>query len=372
MRIFRCATCSQLVYFENTSCVQCGSTLAYLPEERRIVTLAGSGGLATGGRIFLCRNYRDQGICNWGSAEPAEFCRSCALTTVVPNVRDPGNFAGWARLESAKRRMLHNLFSLGLPVAPKSHDLQRGLEFRFLAAERGGSVVTGHEQGCITVDVAEADDAERERRRIAMGEPYRTLLGHFRHEIGHYYWDVLIDGAKRLDEFRQTFGDEREDYAEALRHHYEHGAPEGWQENFLSAYATTHPWEDWAETWAHYMHMTDTLETAQDCGLAVADAPGNPAQPSPPAGAEDRFDLMISSWFRLTHVLNNLNRGMGHPDAYPFVLPAPAIRKLEFVHDTIRIARTDAEGEAISGCYETNVSDSGLGAASRRLLFLSK
>lgn len=340
MKIFRCDQCGQLVYFENTSCIQCGSTLVYLPERQRVAAVGPDETLPGGEPVYRCRNYREHSVCNWGSLERAEFCRSCSLTTVVPDLSNAAQLHAWARLESAKRRMLHNLFALGLPVVSKVSDPQRGLEFQFLASEPGKPVLTGHEHGCITVEVAEADDAERERRRVAMHEPYRTLLGHFRHEVGHYYWDLLIDGGPRLDEFRDLFGDEREDYAESLRRHYEHGVPEGWQERFISAYATTHAWEDWAETWAHYMHMTDTLETAHDFGLAVAEAPGQPPRPSAPAAPGHSFELMVSSWFRLTHVLNNLNRGMGLPDAYPFVLPAPAIRKLLFVHETIAAART--------------------------------
>ena len=188
--------------------------------------------------------------------------------------------------------------------------------------------MTGHADGLITINIAEADDAERERRRNAMGEEYRTLLGHFRHEIGHYYWDRLIRDSAWIDDFRKLFGDEREDYAQALQRHHQQGPPADWEQSFVSAYASSHPWEDWAETWAHYLHMTDTLETAVESGLSL-----RPKRPDEPALKPDiavvsrrpsPFDQLIERWFPLTYLLNNLNRGMGLPDAWSSVLPEPA------------------------------------------------
>jgi hypothetical protein len=171
-----------------------------------------------------------------------------------------------------------------------------------------------------------------------MHEPYRTLLGHFRHESGHYYWDRLIQKSSRIDPFRKLFGDERKEYGPSLQEYYNQGAPAEWQERFVSAYASAHPWEDWAETWAHYLHMTDTLETAAACGLSLrprrSDEPVLKATPSP--DRSESFDQLIASWFPLTYLLNNLNRGLGLPDGYPFVLSTPAIDKLRFVHETIR------------------------------------
>jgi len=178
---------------------------------------------------------------------------------------------------------------------------------------------------------------QRERRRLQLHEPYRTLLGHFRHEIGHYYWERLLAGSDRLEAFRAAFGDERADYAEALKRHYEQGPPEQWQERFISTYASAHPWEDWAETWAHYLHMTDTLEMAAACGLSLR--PRHADEPSLKTAGQDKplgsFEQKIEAWFPLTYVLNNLNRGLGLVDGYPFVLSPPVIEKLRFVHDTI-------------------------------------
>jgi hypothetical protein len=223
-------------------------------------------------------------------------------------------------------------------------DPERGLTFEFLAdGDRETPVMTGHADGLITVNIAEADDAERERRRTAMHEPYRTLLGHMRHESGHYYWDHLIAQTSEIDEFRSLFGDERTDYAAALSTYYDRGAPAEWQEGFVSAYASSHPWEDWAETWAQYLHMIDTLETAAASGLSLTprrrDEPTARTIPQPVSPRPPAFTALIDSWFPLTYVLNNLNRGLGHPDAYPFVLSPSVVAKLKFVDDVVGRAK---------------------------------
>ena len=233
--------------------------------------------------------------------------------------------------------------NLRLPFFPDQED-EQGLVFEFLADPVNGAapVLTGHADGVITINVAEADDAERERRRRALGEPYRTLLGHVRHEVGHYYWTRLIERGGRIDEFRKLFGDDRADYAAALQRHYAQGPAFEWYAAYVSAYASAHPWEDWAETWAHYLHMTDTLETAAACGVSLRPRrAGEPALSTVPATAgtpSGTFDRLIDSWYPLTYMLNNLNRGMGQPDAYPFVLSPRAVEKLRFVHQTVAAA----------------------------------
>jgi len=290
----------------------------------------------------LCLNYSQQGVCNWAvSADDPNFlCKSCRLTRVIPNLSRPGYKEAWYRLEVAKRRLVYSLLSLHLPLANKFEDPEHGLTYEFLAdidMPWGTSVLTGHSNGVITINVAEADDAEREKQRLHLHEPYRTLLGHFRHEAGHYYWDRLVKDSKRIDAFRQLFGDEREDYGEALNRHYQQGVVEDWQQRFVSAYASAHPWEDWAETWAHYLHMTDALETAVACGLSLQ--PHRTDEPSLQTNARgnspDPFNRMINDWYPLTYMLNNLNRGLGLPDAYPFILSPQAINKLRFVHETV-------------------------------------
>jgi hypothetical protein len=363
MKIFHCAHCGQLLFFENTACVNCGRRVAYLPDLQLVSSLDGGdadtlvsplpGAAKMGYR--LCRNDKIEGICNW--AVPADdnrpLCMSCRATRVIPNLSDPANRAAWYRLEVAKRRLLFTLIELDLPIQDGTGDSQQlGLTFEFLADSDpgGGPVLTGHAGGVVTVNVAEADDAERERRRTALHEPYRTLLGHMRHESGHYYWDRLIRGTSELDEFRSLFGDERVDYAAALRSYYEHECPADWQARFVSAYATSHPWEDWAETWAHYLHMVDALETGAACGLSLrprrSDEPALPKTPDPVSPKPAAFEALIDSWFPLTYILNNLNRGLGLGDAYPFVLSPTAVAKLKFVDDVVGRAKVDRADKA--------------------------
>jgi hypothetical protein len=348
MKLFECQACGQPLYFENTHCESCARTLGYLPREAALSALEPSGGawraLAAPERLFrFCANA-EHDACNWliDEAQPQRYCVACSHNRTVPDLSNPTNLARWRRIEMAKRRLFYTLMRLGLPLRTRAVDPQ-GLAFDFLAdPDEGPSprILTGHQDGLITLNIAEADDAERERRRHSMGEPYRTLLGHFRHEVGHYYWTVLVQEAGHLEAFRTVFGDEREDYGEALKRHYASGPRAGWQNEYVSAYAGSHPWEDWAETWAHYLHMFDTLETAAACGLSLRprrrDEPSlAPLSTDTVAAPGTPFDRLIDSWFPLTYVLNNLNRGLGLADGYPFVLAQPAIAKLRFVHDTI-------------------------------------
>ena len=355
MMVFHCGACQNLLFFENIACVACKRKLAYLPDRQAVAALEPAGeGLwrplaqESAGTYRLCRNYSQENICNWAvpAADANPFCRSCRLTSVIPDLGQPGAREAWCKLETAKRRLIYSLLSLGLPLAGRAEAPQQGLAFKFLADAAGAPpVLTGHDHGVITVNIAEADDSVREKRRHQMHEGYRTLLGHFRHEVGHYYWDRLIGDAEWAEPFRKRFGDERTDYDQALQRHYKQGPPADWQARFVSAYASSHPWEDWAETWAHYLHMTDTLETALACGLSLrpkrSDEPV--IRPSRLAvGQETRpFDQMIDDWFPLTYVLNNLNRGIGLPDGYPFVLSAPAVDKLRFVHNVVMRAAED-------------------------------
>jgi hypothetical protein len=350
MKVFHCDHCDHLVFFENTSCVSCQRRLAFLPEVLDVGSLdqvdqdhwvspLTSG---AGRRYRLCRNYVDSQVCNWAidAKDDDPLCVSCRLTRVIPDLAIPGHRESWYRLEVAKRRVLYTLLQLGLPLEPVPSG-PPALVFEFLAdpVDEGSPILTGHSGGVVTINIAEADDAEREKRRKALGEPYRTLLGHLRHEIGHYYWTRLVDGREELERFRRLFGDEREEYAAALARHYQQGPPADWQDQFVTAYASAHPWEDWAETWAHYLHMSDTLETAAACGLSLRPTrQGEPALPRVPSSVvapSAPFDRLINSWHPVTYVLNNLNRGMGLADAYPFVLAPPAIEKLRFVHEVL-------------------------------------
>ena len=362
MRIFHCDHCQQLVFFENVQCIVCKHSLAYLPDIAEIGSLEQvddalwkARAPAAYGRLYrLCRNYSQQNVCNWAvpAGDPNPYCTSCRLTRVIPALDRSGRLEAWYALEVAKRRLVYSLMALGLPLASKSEDPKQGLAFEFLADPEAGTsgatkVLTGHADGVITVNIAEADDAEREKRRVSMHEPYRTLLGHFRHEIGHYYWDRLVRDSAHLDGFRKLFGDERPDYAAALNAYYQSGPPAGWQDHFISAYASSHPWEDWAETWAHYLHLTDTLETASECGLALLPNRHN-AGPVRPSSSVRKpgvapFDEMMTDWFAVTYLLNNLSRGLGQKDSYPFVLMEPVIAKLKFIHEvcTAAVANRD-------------------------------
>lgn len=357
MRLFTCANCSNLLYFENVSCTRCGATLGFVPDELALSAFdepdaTGAFARASSGRIYRkCRNYADFGVCNWMVAADEEegYCLACRLNRTVPDLGVAENMALWQSLEVEKRRLVYSLLRLGLPTTPRSDD-DTGLAFDFLAdlaptfSERG-RVLTGHDNGLITLNIAEADPVQRHRMRDQMDEPYRTILGHFRHESGHYYWDRLVRDSLCLEECRTVFGDERVDYGESLEQHYANGPPVDWRDRFVSAYASSHPWEDWAETWAHYLHIVDTLETAYQFGVKIHSRAGHDdaldVQHDFNAYHQDSAETLIEHWLPLCFMLNSLNRSMGQEYAYPFVLPPPALTKLHFVHRVIRSAAGD-------------------------------
>ena len=349
MQSFHCDHCGHLVYFENVRCDACGHALGYLTDLRTMSALvpaqdglwqrAAGQGSPQGYR--MCRNYSVHNVCNWMLPEhdPSSLCESCRLTEIIPALGLPQNRTAWYRMEQAKRRLVYTLSTLGFRPLSKNDDPVSGLAFRFLAdSAQTGSVVTGHHDGVITLNIAEADDVLRERTRSQLGEPYRTLLGHFRHEIGHYYWDRLFDTPERRVSFRLRFGDERADYGASLQRHYAQGPAPDWQQGFVSAYASAHPWEDWAETWAQYLHMADALETVQAVGLELTpsrlDDPTLEQRANP--GSAESFDSMLARWFPLSYLLNNLHRSLGMPDGYQFTLAATVIDKLRFVHELVK------------------------------------
>jgi len=345
MKLFACPNCASRLYFENGQCLACGSSVLYEPRQAAFV-LAGETAIA-------CANAAECD-CNWVADARGSFCRACALNKTIPNLSVPGNRTRWARVEAAKKRALYTLYAFGLPASPKAHpDDEAGLAFDFLADPLGGGpggerILTGHDNGLITLNVAEADSAQREKMRVEMGENYRTLLGHFRHELGHYYWDRLIrDDEARMTEFLALFGDSTVDYETALRAHYANGAPSDWQERHISAYAASHPWEDWAETWAHYLHITDTLEMVQSLNMRLGqlDTVDPHALSNRDAGggavegdgdrAEEHFSTILARWLVLSEASNSINRCMGLPDLYPFVISPVVGGKLRFVHDLL-------------------------------------
>ena len=349
MQLFQCQKCSQLLYFENTICETCNSTLGYEPLGARLQALQADGEtwrpIADSESAYrFCANS-DHVACNW--LIPAEnsdrYCLACRHNRTIPALAEGENLIRWRKLEYAKHRLFYQLIKLKLPLPTNTELPGHGLVFDFLAeAQQPGAakVMTGHDDGLITLNLQEADDAAREKLRAQMHEPYRTLLGHFRHEIGHFYWDLLVRDGTKLEQCRAVFGDDREDYNQALQRHYRNGAPDNWQEHFISHYATTHPWEDFAETWAHYLHIIDTLETAATFRLGVhpqkvqdpdlhADITLNPYGAGPIEG-------LIDAWLPLTFAVNSLNRSMGIADLYPFILSPTVVAKMGFIHELVQ------------------------------------
>jgi hypothetical protein len=348
MRLFKCQVCAQLLYFENTRCEKCGHTLGYEPLQNQLLALelreqvwviAGRGNKT----YRFCANA-GHGACNWliDAASADSFCLACRHNGIIPDLSNQQHLANWQKIEVAKHRLIYTLRRLNLPLQTRAEH-PKGLIFNFLADslfDPNSRVMTGHDSGTITLALAEADDVERERRRSQFGEPYRTLLGHFRHELGHYFWEMLVHDVGAEDSFVALFGDYTRDYGEALRAYYAHGAPTNWQDDFVSAYAAVHPFEDFAETWAHYLHIVDTIEMAGAFGIKVEPVLDDTGELEAtfdfnPYRIKD-FQSIVDAWLPLTFALNNINRSMGQPDLYPFVLSRLAIAKLAFIHGAVR------------------------------------
>jgi len=341
MRSFRCS-CGNRVYFENDRCLACNRDLAFDPStmELRVV----------GASEQRCAHHAYPGTCNWLVTGGGVFCKACGLNEVIPDLSDARRVRLYYEVEKSKRRLLFTLIELGLPLEGRA-DRPDGLAFRILADARldesdtnfaaHDEVTTGHAQGEITINLLEADPRLREQMRVAMNESYRTLLGHFRHESGHYYWQRLVAfgpasgrDADGLAAFRACFGDERRHYQDSLDAYYRDGPPPGWQNDYVVAYAASHPLEDFAECWSHYLHMVDSLQTAAEQGLAVGDV-----RLADPLNVPLPFPEIIDQWRTLAPAMNDLNRSMGLDDAYPFSLTESVIAKLGFVHETIAAAK---------------------------------
>ena len=333
MKKFTCE-CGQPLFFENTRCLKCNRILAYEYVKDEILSLTelrdGIYSSETGERVKLCRNYQQYNICNVCIPinQENDWCIACQLNQTIPNLEQEANKIKWAKLEKAKRRLVRTLHSLGLPIVSRHFD-EKGLAFAFLEDKNQNPSVTqefvstGHHNGLITINLAEADDALRESAKEQLGEQYRTLLGHLRHESGHYYFDRYIKNSEWINLFRETFGDERKDYQNSLDAYYASKPYKNWEQNYISEYAIMHPLEDWAECWAHYLHMIDTLETAYSFNAIEY------------SFSNLDIDERLAYWSDFTVVLNELNRSMGLSDAYPFVLSSTVIKKLSFVHQMI-------------------------------------
>lgn len=335
MKRFYCR-CGQEVFFENMYCSVCDSQLGFVAEQQAIFSLTAQGDKwavdGDNNRLYRSCEHRDHELqCNWLIPEDssANQCISCALTRTIPVLDRQENWRRWRTLESSKRRMLYGLLRLKLPLNPMHQGYEGGLVFDFLEDQRTNPTVSvehiysGHANGVITLNAAEADSSYREATREAMNEPYRTLLGHFRHEVGHFYWDQFIKDKPAYSAFKQLFGDDTVGYRESVDNYYQNGPRENWQQDFISAYASAHPLEDWAETWSHYLLMMETLETAFSFGLI------------PKMEKDWYFDIWMSEWMQLVVVVNALNRSTGSADAYPFVISSVVKNKLKFVHELI-------------------------------------
>ncbi|MBM9462754.1 putative zinc-binding metallopeptidase [Aeromicrobium sp. YIM 150415] len=335
MRAFTCRVCDSALYFENSVCVTCGSQLGFSRAERAIVPLSADDGTytdASGLRWTRCANLGLSG-CTWLTEDPEGLCFSCSLTRIRPNDADLAGLSAFGIAEQAKRRLIVELDDLGLPIIPRQADPENGLAFDLLSSTNE-EVTIGHADGVITIDLAEGNDAYRERLREQLDEPYRTMLGHFRHEIGHYYEPILIDDDELRARYRELFGDERADYQAEIDRHYAQGPPEDWPERYISAYATMHPFEDFAETFAHVLHITDSVDTASAYGLVTVD----------PSAFTVFRDLVTGVWIPLSTALNQINQSMGKEPLYPFVLAPGVLDKLEFVASLIGRQRAIAAG----------------------------
>lgn len=350
MRLFTCSHCNNTLYFENTRCMVCGLDVGFHTRRLTMISLTRDGdnghylnSEAPLERLRYCDN-RNMAGCNWlvDADSHERFCVSCQLNKTIPNLSIPENTARWKDLEAAKKRLIYSLLKLKLPFKQNTPLREPGLQFEFLSNEFSDKpVFTGHLNGIITINIEEADEIQRHIIQLQMGEKYRTVLGHFRHEVGHYYWNRLVRDAGFIPQFRTLFGNEGADYPAALERYYQKNAPPFWEEDYISEYASSHPWEDWAETWANYLHIMDSLETAWSFGIQLRPAKGTLSGmttdvPDDPYCIED-FQRIIAAWLPLSIAVNNLNRSMGHKDFYTFYLSPKVVEKLAFVHNLCRL-----------------------------------
>lgn len=343
MKIFECGHCHYALFFENSHCENCGHLCGYDDIGHKMLTFDPENAALISDRNHnvykYCKN-KEYEVCNWliPVGDSTDFCTACQLNRTIPNLSQGKNFENWRTLEVAKHRLVYQLQKLQLPLISK-HQHEHGLAFDFVVRQEQGQLMTGHANGIITILLREADSVFREQTRIQLLEPYRTLIGHMRHEVGHYFWERLINNDEGiLTQFRLIFGDERQDYSESLESYYKSGATDDWQQSFISKYASSHPWEDWAETWAHYLHIMDMVETAYYFGIRASpkgttksmnlDVSFDPYQVV-------KFDSVIQTCVPLSFAVNSINRAMGVPDVYPFVISRKVTNKMKFIHQLL-------------------------------------
>ena len=348
VRAFACPVCQSFVPFEAHNCARCDTPLGLHVPSRAMVAI-------TEGRAHIddqwwvrCNQQITLG-CNWlteeeQSAEQRGRCLAGSLIKREPDADDTPAREKLMPTAAAMRRLVYQLLNIGLPVDPYWRT-EGGLAFDLLSSYSTGEKVTiGHANGVITIDVVESLDDYRESLRVRLGEPYRTLLGHFRHEIGHYYQNILVENGsgatKYLTRCRQLFGDERAGYADSLKRHYQLGAPDGWEASFISEYATMHPWEDFAECFAHYLHITDTMDSSREAGMVLhADRVRFAASRDiAPLESYDNASIerLLFDWRWISSFFNRINAAMGKGPLYPFDIPPAVVDKLGFVHRVIR------------------------------------
>ena len=315
MRIFANPVGAGSLWFDNLATAD-GTPVAYDPQARAFVPMPP-----------FCAN-RERIGCNWIAPKEGAFCRSCAMTALAPDPSIPNAIPNWAQTEAAKRWVLDNLgrwhwFRPEDPGAPPVFHL---------LAEGPTPVLMGHVEGVVTISVAEVDPILLTTRREALEEPYRTMIGHMRHEIAHMLWWRLSLRDDFLDAFRATFGDERIDYRASLQYYFENGPPAEWRQHYLTTYASAHPHEDWAETAAHLLHLTDITDSFVATALSSPQVPHAGWDPY----SEPDPDRLIHTAASIATGINHVNRSMGLSDLYPCVLSSHARHKLAFVHDWLR------------------------------------
>ena len=343
MKVFECGHCNHPLFFESNICGNCGHFCGYRDDDRKMLTFDTLSAMLISDREKIeykyCKN-KDYSVCNWllRKDDEHDYCSACQLNRTIPNLSDKKNFPKWQNLEVAKHRLIYQLQKTGLDLPSKMVN-NNGVCFDFIAKKNNSKVMTGHANGVITILLREADSVSREQIRKNLEEPYRTLIGHLRHEVGHYFWERLVfNNEDILAAFRSIFGNEEANYSDALQTYYEKGTSHNWQDAFISKYATSHPWEDWAETWAHYLHIMDMVETAHFFRLNV-NPTGNlenmKAEVTFDPYAVKDFETIINTSVPLSFAVNSINRAMGIPDVYPFVISQKVIRKMTFIHELL-------------------------------------